>query len=151
VLILAKKQNIPAYFYTDADAWLNFDKRKLGDVKLLTGQEYVSGRTSTHKGYLYPWIEILSAKSVNQLDRKAREIWYSLVFTDINRLDDSARGLSTEMANARKPNSGVDREHSVKLIRFMQQNKLTNIPELVKFLANKWKAIYYTERAASEK
>ena len=149
VIIIAKKLGLPTYFYTDPNAWMNFDKRNLSDIKVLTGQEYLGGYTSTHKGYLYPWIEILSAKNVNQLSTKAREIWYSLVFTDINQLDDSARGLSTEMSNARKPNSGIDREHSVKLIRFMQQNKLASIPELVKFLANKWKTIYHAERDAA--
>lgn len=151
VLILAKKLNIPTYFYTDPQAWLNFDKRNLGDVKVLTGQEYFSGRTSTHKGFLNPWIQVMSAKNVNQLDRKAREIWYSLVFTDINRLDDSARGLSTDMSNARKPGNGVDREHLIKIIDFMRQNKLNTIPELVKFLAKKWKDIYNAERDAARK
>jgi hypothetical protein len=50
----------------------------------------------------------------------------------------SAQGLATELSNARKPNSGIDREHAVKIIRFMQQNKLNRVPDLVDFLANKW-------------
>jgi hypothetical protein len=154
ILILAKKQNIPAYFYTDVTAWLNFDKRNLGDVSLLTGKEDISkvnlANKSTYKGYLYPWIEVMSANKVDQLGTKAREIWYSLVFTDINRLDDSSKGLANSMSNARKPNSGIDRDHVVKLIDFMNKNKLTTVSELVQFLAKKWQGIYNTEQDAKK-
>jgi hypothetical protein len=154
ILILAKKQNIPAYFYTDVTAWLNFDKRNLGDISLLTGKEDISkvnlANKSTYKGYLYPWIEVMSANKVDQLGTKAREIWYSLVFTDINRLDDSSKGLANSMSNARKPDSGIDRDHVVKLIDFMNKNKLTTVSQLVQFLAKKWQGIYNTEREAKK-
>ena len=150
ILILAKKQNIPAYFYTDATAWLNFDKRNLGDVSLLTGKEDISkvnlANKSTYKGYLYPWIEVMSAKNKNQLGTKAREIWYDLTFTSAYRLDDTTRGLANTMSNARKPDSGIDRDHVVKLIDFMNKNKLTTVSELVQFLAKKWQKIYNDER-----
>lgn len=140
VLILAKKQNIPAYFYTDPEAWLNFDKRNLGDVKVLTGQEHTSTYQSTHPGYLYPWIEVIFSKNKDQLGSKANEIRYSLVNDNQYYLKDRVAGLSTEMANARKPNSGIDREHAVKIIRFMQQNKLNTLNDLVAYLTTKWKS-----------
>jgi hypothetical protein len=140
VLILAKKQNIPAYFYTDAEAWLNFDKRKLGDVKLLTGQEHTSTYQSTHQGYLYPWVEVIFSKNKDQLGKKANEIRYSLVNDNQYYRKDTVQGLSNEMANARKPNSGIDREHAVKIIRFMQQNKLNTLSDLVDYLTTKWKS-----------
>jgi hypothetical protein len=92
----------------------------------------------------------MSAKNKNQLGTKAREIWYSLVFTDINRLDDSIRGLANSMSNARKPDSGIDRDHVVKLIDFMNKNKLTTVSELVQFLAKKWQGIYNTEQDAKK-
>lgn len=152
ILILAKKQNIPAYFYTDMTAWLNFDKRNLGDVSLLTGKEDIASvnslNKSTHKGYLYPWIEVMSAKNKNQLSTKAREIWYNLTFTSAYRLDDTTRELANTMSNAGKPNSGIDREHVVKLIDFMNKNKLTTVSKLVEFLARKWQGIYHAERDA---
>lgn len=80
VLLLAKKLDIPAYFYTDPQDWINFDKRNLGDIKVLTGQEHLGGYTSTHKGYLYPWIELLYAKTKDQLDKKSKryQIWFSI-------------------------------------------------------------------------
>jgi hypothetical protein len=154
ILILAKKQNIPAYFYTDVTAWLNFDKRNLGDISLLTGKEDISkvnlANKSTYKGYLYPWIEVMSAKNKNQLGTKAREIWYNLTFTNAYGLDDAIRGLANSMSNARKPNSGIDRDHVVKLIDFMNKNKLTTVSQLVQFLAKKWQGIYNTEQDAKK-
>jgi hypothetical protein len=50
------------------------------------------------------------------------------------------------MSNARKPDSGIDRDHVVKLIDFMNKNKLTTVSELVQFLAKKWQKIYNDER-----
>ena len=144
ILILAKKQNIPAYFYTDATAWLNFDKRNLGDVSLLTGKEDMNkmnlANRSTHKGYLYPWIELIFSRDKEQLSNKANELRYSVVNDNPYYIKDIIRGLSANMSNARKPNSGIDREHTVKIIRFMQQNKLTTLTELVNAIADKWKA-----------
>jgi hypothetical protein len=136
VLILAKKLGIPAYFYNDAQAWLNFDKRRLGDTSMLTGQDYVSGRVSTHEGYLMPWIQLIFSKDKSQLSKKASSILFGFNYSYDKQ--NSAQGLATEMSNARKPNSGIDREHAVKIIRFMQQNKLNSITELVDFLADKW-------------
>lgn len=141
VLLLAKKLGIPAYFYTDPQAWVNFDKRNLGDIKVLTGQEHIGGATSTHQGYLYPWIEIIFGKNKDQLSKKADEIRYSLVNDNQSYVKDRVAGLSTEMANARKPNSGIDREHAVKIIRFMQQNKLNTLTDLSTYLADKWKSL----------
>jgi hypothetical protein len=141
VLILAKKQNIPAYFYTDPEAWLNFDKRNLGDVTLLTGKEHTSTYQSTHPGYLYPWVEVIFSKNKDQLGKKANEIRYSLVNDNQYYLKDRVSGLSIEMSNARKPNSGIDREHAVKIIRFMQQNKLNTLSDLVDYLTTKWKSV----------
>jgi hypothetical protein len=155
ILILAKKQNIPAYFYTDATAWLNFDKRNLGNVALLTGKEDIKKMNyvnqTTHQGYLYPWIEVIFSKNKSQLNKKANEIRYSLVNDNEYYRNDTIQGLSRELGNARKPNSGIDREHAVKIIRFMQQNKLATLSELVQFLTKKWQSIHQDEQAATRK
>jgi hypothetical protein len=136
VIILAKKLGLPTYFYTNPQAWMSFDKRNLGDITVLTGQEYLGGRTTTHKGYLNPWVELLYAKSKDQLSKKANDIRYSLAYTYDKQ--ESAKGLATDMSNARKPGSGRDRENAVKIINFMRQNKLDTITDFVEYLANKW-------------
>jgi hypothetical protein len=136
VLLLAKKMNIPAYFYTDSKAWLNFDKRNLGDISTLTGQPHVSRRVSTHKGYLRPWLELILRKEKDTLSKKANDIQHDLRYT--YDLEKQARFLALDMGNARKPDSGPDRENAVKIIRFMQQNKFNTLRELIDYLKEKW-------------
>jgi hypothetical protein len=135
-LISAKRNGIEAYFYTDKNAWKNFNTKKQGDINILKGQERTGGYISTHKGYLMPWIELLQAKDKSQLSKRADNIRYNLGYT-YDR-EEAARGLSTDLSNARKPNSGADRANAVKLIKFMQQNGLATVKDLVDALANKW-------------
>jgi len=136
VLIAAKKQNIPVYYYDDQSAWLNQDVRKTADVRQLTGQDPARGRISRHRGYLLPWVELIQAQDKTQLSKKADSIRYSLNFGYDQQ--SAAQGLGTDLSNARKPNSGADRENAVKIIRYMQQHRLNTVPELVDHLATKW-------------
>lgn len=138
VIILAKKLGLPTYFYTDPQSWMNFDKRNLGDIKVLTGQEHLGGYTSTHKGWLSPWVELLYAKTKDQLGKKANDIRYGLAYANDYNIKQSAQGLANDMSNARKPDSGKDRENAVKIINFMRQNKLETLSDFVSYLANKW-------------
>ena len=135
-LLAAKQRKIATHFYTDQAAWHNFDTRKQADVNLLKGQERTGGYVSTHPGYLVPWIELISAKDKSQLSKKADQIRYGLI-KDYNK-EESARGLSNDLSNARKPDSGPDRDHAVKIIAFMRKNNLSTVRELVNALAAKW-------------
>jgi hypothetical protein len=136
-LISAKRNGIAAYFYTDKNAWRNFDTKKQGNINLLKGQERTGGYISRHRGYLMPWIELLQAKDKSQLSKRADQIRYNLAYTYDKA--EAASSLSTDLSNARKPNSGADRANAVKLIKFMQQNGLATVKDLVDALANKWK------------
>jgi hypothetical protein len=147
-LILAKRLGISTYFYTDKNAWRNQDTRKLGDVSILTGQERTGGYISTHKGYLLPWIELVKSNNQNLLSDKANKLRYSLIYQDYYK-NDAAKGLANDLSNARKPNSGPDREHAINIIRYMQANKLNNVSDLVNNLANKWKSLTKVDESAS--
>lgn len=135
-IIAAKKRGIKTYLYTDPTAWRNFDTRKQGDISMLTGQ-MSPGRTSTRRSWLQPWIELIKAKSKNQLSKAADRLRYDLQYTYNKK--DAISGLSTDMSNVRKPDSGVDRDYAISIISFMQKNKLTTIEEFVNALAEKWK------------
>lgn len=141
-LIAAKTQGIPAYFYTDITAWKNFDTRHQGDVSILTGAERPS-YSSAHPGFLLPWIELLKAKDVSQLGKKANDLRYNLVhsYNKEYAVASAVAGLKTEMSNARKPSAGVDREHAVKIINFMRENKFMTVEELLAAVVAKWAAI----------
>jgi hypothetical protein len=138
-LILAKRAGITAYFYTDKDAWRNQDTRKMGDVSVLKGQDTTRGYVSSHKGYLLPWIELVNAKDKSQLSKKADSLRYSLQYSYDK--DSAAQGLANDLSNARKPDSGPDREHAVNIIKYMQANKLNTVKDLVNNLTDKWKSV----------
>jgi hypothetical protein len=141
LMILCKKSGISVHLYSDKASWRNFDTRKGSSVDILKGAERTGGYVSTHPGYLQPWIQILSAPDSTQLGKKALELKYSLRYINDYRLTDMARGLANDLSNARKPDSGRDREHAIKIINYMQKNKLPSIRDFVSAMADKWKNI----------
>lgn len=138
-IIAAKKQGIPVYFYTDPAAWRQLDTRNTGDIRVLSGQAPTRGSPSRHRGYLLPWMELIQAKNKSQLSKHADQIRYNLQYTYDKQ--SAISGLGNDLSNARKPNSGPDRENAVRIIKFMQQNKLATVADLVDALAEKWKNI----------
>lgn len=139
-LIAAKRRGIPVYYYEDEKSWRNLNKSgavPVGSSARLRGPErYSYGRV--RKGYMQPWIELIQATDQKQLSKTADRLRYSLGYS--NDRNSMMQGLSNDMSNARKPGAGADREIAVKMIRFMQQNRLTTLTDLVEFLANKWAA-----------
>lgn len=139
-LIAAKRRGISAYFYENETDWRNLNKAKavpIADRPSLRGQEQFRWG-GTRRAYIQPWLELVQATSQKQLSRDADKLRYSIIYNDYQRRE-AAQGLANDLSNARKPNSGPDREIAVKLIRFMQQNRLQTLENLVDFLANKWK------------
>lgn len=138
-LIAAKQRGIPAYFYEDETAWRNLDTRKavpITDRPTLRGQERLR-RGYDRKGYMQPWLELITATDQKQLSQAADRLRNSIVYYHYDR-QNAASGLKNDLSNARKPNSGADREIAVKMIRFMQQHRLNSVDELVDFLEKKW-------------
>ena len=137
LLLAAKTQGIPAYFYTDRKAWINQDQRRLGDVKTLTGIRKPSWyRPPRGRTYMQSWVELMNAPSRSQLTKDADRLLYNLR-SDYNR-EQARQSLSTDMSNARKPESGPEREDAVKIIRYMQKNRLATLGDFVDHLAAKW-------------
>lgn len=146
LLIAAKTQGIAAYFYTDRAAWLAQDTRKVADVRQLTGRrEPAWFRPRRGRSYLQSWIELMNAKNLNQLSVQAKKLQLYGFNSDYD-LKNAVEGLSTDMANARKPSAGDEREDAVKIIRYMQQHKLNTIKDFVDHIAAKWKAIISTAK-----
>ena len=137
LMIGAKRQGIPVYLYHDEQAWRNMNTGKSAGVSdRLRGQE-PGPRYPGSRAWLTPWLELIGAQNQNQLSKKANDIRYSLQYTFDQQ--ESAKGLANDLSNARKPNSGPDREIAVKIIRFMQQNRIATVVDLVKYLADKWR------------
>lgn len=138
LLIAAKTQGVPAYFYTDKNAWLNLDTRKLGDVKTLSGARMPSWyRPPRRRTYMQNWIELMQAKAQNQLSKDADKLRYNLNY-DYDK-QAAAQSLAIDLSNARKPDSGPERNDAVKIIAYMRQNKLNTLADFVNHIADKWK------------
>lgn len=140
ILIMAKTLGIPAYFYDDPNAWMNLDTRKLGDVSMLKGQAphntHFVRRGKLQPHYLEHWIELMMKTNQSQLSKKADQMRYSLGYGWDK--DDATRALETEFANARKPDSGPERDAVIKILAYMRQNRLNTVQDFVNNIAAKW-------------
>ena len=140
LLIAAKTQGIPAYFYDRHDAWLAMDTRRTADVGQLTGNRKPSWyRPMRRRSYMQNWLELMQARAQNQLSKDADRTRYNLNY-DYDR-EEAAKALANDMSNARKPDSGQDRDDAVKIIRYMQQHRLNTMRDFVDHIAAKWKSI----------
>lgn len=141
VLINAKKQGIKAYLYNDESAWRALDTRHaipLSKNPALRGPQARGGRPSMYKpkGYLHPWIQLITATDKTQLNKDADQLRSSLAYHyDAGQ---AAQGLGAEMSNARKPSAGIDRENATKIISYMSKNKLNSLSDLIEHLKQKW-------------
>lgn len=144
ILITAKKLGIPAYLYTDENAWRLQDKRKAVTpsqaAPLLKGQQtkgYTPSRPITM--YLEPWLELIYKTKKSELSPKADKLRYNLVYYSGRDANDDG-GLGNDMSNARKPNS-QDYPTAVKINSYIRKNKFANTAALKNALADKWKDI----------
>ena len=81
----------------------------------------------------------MNAKSPKQLSKEANNLRYNLNYT--YDLEAARQSLENDMSNARKPDSGPEREHAVKIIKYMQQHRLNTMADFVNHVAAKWKSL----------
>lgn len=139
LIIQAKQQNLPVYLYNDAGAWRALDTRKTVKPNYLTGQDAARGRGSRgHRGYLMPWMELIWGRNRANLSKRAQSVLYNLNY-DYDR-GQTVKSLSVDLSNARKPNSGPDRENAVKIISYMRKNRLADLTALADHVRDRWKS-----------
>jgi len=137
LMILAKRQNIPAYLYTDESAWRLQDRRRAVTPKqageLLRGQE-PKRTTWPARTYLDRWLELIHKKNKSELSPEADKLRYNLQYYSA----DGDHQLGVDLGNARKPDAG-DRYQAVKIIDYMRRNRLRTPADLVDAMRDKWK------------
>ena len=145
LLILAKRLGIPAYLYTNEQAWRLQDERRAVGVKqaanVLKGQE-PSRRTYGRK-YLSKWLELMNKKATSELSKEADKLRYNMQYYS----HDGLHNLDNDMSNARKPDAG-DHDQAVEIIKYMRANKMTSLQQVVDALRDKWMKIYQAEQDA---
>lgn len=144
ILINAKKQDIPAYLYTDEAAWRLQNTRKSVSpteaAELLKGQPtkgYTPSRPPTM--YLEPWLELIYKTNKADLTPRAEKLRYDLIYYG-SRYPEQDSGLGVDMSNARKPNS-TDYPTAVKINDYMRKNKFATTVALKNALVDKWDKI----------
>jgi hypothetical protein len=144
ILITAKKRGIPAYLYTDENAWRLQDTRKAVNpsavAPLLKGQQqkgYTPSRPPTM--YLEPWLELIYKNNKSELTEPAEKLRHSLVYYG-SRYPDEDSNLGSDMSNARKPSS-TDYPMAIKINDYMRKNKFPNTVALKNALVAKWDKI----------
>lgn len=147
LLILAKRLGIPAYLYTDEQAWRLQDERRAIGVKqaadVLKGQE--PSRRSYGRKYLSKWLELIHKKATSELSSEADKLRYNMQYYS----HDGLHNLDNDMSNARKPDAG-DHDQAVEIIKYMRGNKMTSLQQVVDALRDKWMKIYQAEQEAKK-
>jgi hypothetical protein len=147
LLILAKRLDIPAYLYDNEQAWRLQDTRKTISIgqaaPLLKGQD--PSPRSYGKKYLSKWLELLNKKATSELSKDADRLRYNMQYYSL----DGLHNLDNDLSNARKP-SASDHDQAVKIISYMQANRITTLQQFIDHLRNKWKAIGEKEQAAKK-
>jgi len=149
ILITAKQQGLPVFFYTDEAAWRLLDKRRAQTPAqsrdVLRGpQPAGSSRKSTD--YVKPWIELITKNNEAHLSERAKRALKTMRYYG-NAYED--QNLSVDLSNARKPDSG-DRDSAVWIIKYMQDNNFKSTLELKNAISDKWEAIYKAKQAAEK-
>jgi hypothetical protein len=83
----------------------------------------------------------LKAKEENQLSDRAKKILYTLRY-DFPKgyyRQDMVTRFESDLANGRRPNTGPDRRNAIKIIAFMNKNKLETAQQFLEYLHKKWK------------
>lgn len=145
ILLEANRLGISSYFYVKSSAWLNLDKRKVASVSVLKGankpeiQKHIMSWKP--KGYMLPWIQLIFGKTIKDLDYDAIKIARNLQY-DYD-LDREVRKLSNDMDGVRRATAAFekDRQNLIKIIKYIQQNKLESIKDLAEHVRDKWKNI----------
>jgi len=138
LILAAKKRGIPAYLYSDEQAWRRFDTSRTAHVSTLRGEITYGRSPSRHRGYLMPWMELMFGQDQARLSKRADQLRYNLNYH--YNAQDAVRSLGTDLSNARKPDSGPDREHAVKIIDLMRRNGLKTLSDLVDWIRARWAA-----------
>jgi len=139
--ILAKTQGIPIYFYTDTKSWiLQAPKGRVSVSKIAASFKGPMKKSmSLRHGRISPlqqWIELIFKKNKEELSQEANQLRFNMVHYGA-RYPNEDQGLSTELANARKPGD-PEKVMGDKVIQYMRQNKLANTVDLKNAMIAKW-------------
>ncbi len=130
LLISAKRQSIPVFYYNDAKAWKIQNTAKavnLADKKIEKQDRYPN---IPRRNYLSPYMELLKKKNKSELSKEAKRIlddakWHS---------DDFISVFKNDIHNTRT----IDRERVARLVNSLKNNGINNAQQFHEFITKKW-------------
>ena len=147
ILITARQQGLPVFFYTDETAWRLLDKRRAKTPaqsrEVLRGPQ-PAGSSRKPIDYVKSWIELITKTDETHLSDRAKRQLKNLMYYPNS---DGDHGIGVDLSNARNPDAG-DRASAVQLIKYMNDNGFKSTMELKKALVNKWNDIWKAKQAA---
>jgi hypothetical protein len=144
IMILAKTRKIPAFLYTDENAWRLQDTRKAvqpsasGD--LLRGPTSAGYTRRPGRNYIGAWLELIYKNRKEDLSEVGEKLRYNLVYYG-SRYRNEDNNLAIDLSNARKPESGKEYDTANKITTYMLRNKIANTVDLKNALCDKWDKI----------
>ncbi len=143
LLINAKKQGIPAYIYTDKEAWILNDTRKAVDPKSIervakgSGKEMDQGTRfgGVDRRSISPWVELYKAPVGSKLSDKAEYTRRNYVLYGYG--NDAARSLSADIHNAK--NKPADETGLQTLLNIFRKEGIRTPQEYIDLLDKKWR------------
>jgi hypothetical protein len=149
ILVTAKQQGLPVFFYTDEAAWRLLDKRRAQTPRqardVLRGPQ-PAGSSRKPTDFVKPWIELITKSDDAHLSDRAKRALKSMRYYG-NPSED--QNLSVDLSNARKPDSG-DRASAVWIIKYMQDNNFKSTLELKNAISDKWNAIFKAKQPVAK-
>jgi len=146
-MILAKKQGIPVFLYTNESAWRLQDTRRAVSpaeaANLLRGLErFPRGRVdprSRRDSYVYEilrWVELIKTPTDQPLSKAAAKVLYNLRYSFGGR---RAADLENALFNAKKA-SDFSYRYAVVITDYLTKNKMT-LEDLAAMLVKKWAGV----------
>jgi hypothetical protein len=149
ILITARQQGRPVFFYTDEAAWRLLDKRRAQTPSqardVLRGPQ-PAGYSRKPTDYVKSWIELITKTDEAHLSDRAKRQLKNLMYYPTS---DGDHNIGVDLSNARKPDAG-DRASAVKLIKYMNDNGFKSTMDLKNYLVNKWNAIHKAKQQPAQ-
>lgn len=148
LIMIAKQNKIPVYYYNNDKAFLLQNKSKAFDIKKMIEffketppDDLYSYRSRYRRDYLTPYRELYFKNKLDDLSKDARTKAYNISFGSMYK-DDVVRSLDADMHNMKSGKDETDRKSLYKLLQIFKKEGYTSPRDFIDAMSEKWREIY---------
>lgn len=148
LIVLAKRNNIPIFFYNTDKAFILQNKNKAFDMKQLIEffkenepESSYTYRSRYTRDWLSKYRELYYKKNLNKLSDDARKTAYNISFSSLYK-DDVVRSLSADLHNMKTGKNDDDRKSLYKLLQIFKKEGFKTPTDFIDAMSEKWRNIY---------